>query len=341
MEAIVEVFGAYSNYLLALPLTLPRIYAFLNASQFLNSAAVPAMPRTAAILSLAIIAVPINLDYAATFDRSAPALFLYFAKEYVIGFIAGYLVGWMFWVVQATGSLIDSQRGAAIASAIDPLQGEESSSLGNLFSQAFLTYIFTTGAFLLILGILYKSYVLWPATKAVRNHLRRLPDDDAWTPRQRDAPGLRHRSPDPGSYVSCRILARADQQIFAPVQVFVIAMPIKSILAIFVLVFYIQFFMPFAERQFVTFENYIGRLYQILKFGEKPEPPKVIPRTLGTRFQVSNTTGEKNEPPSPKKLRDARAKGQVAKSQEVVTTVSLAAVMATIWFTWTSTLCQL
>ena len=95
MEAIVEVFGAYSNYLLALPLTLPRIYAFLNASQFLNSAAVPAMPRTAAILLLAIIAVPINLDYAATFDRSAPALFLYFAKEYVIGFIAGYLVGWM------------------------------------------------------------------------------------------------------------------------------------------------------------------------------------------------------------------------------------------------------
>ena len=56
---------------------------------------------------------------------------------------------------------------------------------------------------------------------------------------------------------------------------------------------------------------------------------------------MSNTTGEKNEPPSPKKLRDARAKGQVAKSQEVVTTVSLAAVMATIWFTWTSTLSTL
>ena len=50
---------------------------------------------------------------------------------------------------------------------------------------------------------------------------------------------------------------------------------------------------------------------------------------------MSETTGEKTEPPSPKKIRDARAKGQVAKSQEVVTTVSLTAVMATIWFGWT------
>jgi type III secretion protein U len=50
---------------------------------------------------------------------------------------------------------------------------------------------------------------------------------------------------------------------------------------------------------------------------------------------MSETSGEKTEPPSPKKIRDARAKGQVAKSQEVVTTVSLAAVLVTIWLTWT------
>src|SRR5262245_46574889 len=127
MAVLIEVLATYSNYLVALLLTLPRIYAFLSASQLLNASAVPGMPRTAAILSLALVAVPINLEHTTTFDRSAHAVFLYFAKEYLIGFIAGYLVGWMFWVVQATGSLIDSQRGAAIASAVDPLQGEESS----------------------------------------------------------------------------------------------------------------------------------------------------------------------------------------------------------------------
>jgi type III secretion protein U len=43
---------------------------------------------------------------------------------------------------------------------------------------------------------------------------------------------------------------------------------------------------------------------------------------------------EKTEQPSPKKIRDARAKGQVARSQEVVTTVSLIATVATIWVSW-------
>jgi type III secretion protein U len=48
-------------------------------------------------------------------------------------------------------------------------------------------------------------------------------------------------------------------------------------------------------------------------------------------------SGEKSELPTPKKERDARQKGQVAKSQEVVTTVSLLSVILYVWVTWGST----
>ena len=51
--------------------------------------------------------------------------------------------------------------------------------------------------------------------------------------------------------------------------------------------------------------------------------------------------GEKTELPSPKKVRDAREKGQVARSQEVVTTVSLMSVIAYIWATWSITVKRL
>lgn len=47
-----------------------------------------------------------------------------------------------------------------------------------------------------------------------------------------------------------------------------------------------------------------------------------------------NQTGEKTEQPTPKKERDARQKGQVARSQEVVTTVSLMSAIAYLWLTW-------
>ncbi|WP_341367293.1 type III secretion system export apparatus subunit SctU [Yoonia sp. BS5-3] len=48
----------------------------------------------------------------------------------------------------------------------------------------------------------------------------------------------------------------------------------------------------------------------------------------------NNSTGEKTEQPTPKKERDARKKGQVARSQEVVTTASLMTAIAYLWFMW-------
>lgn len=50
------------------------------------------------------------------------------------------------------------------------------------------------------------------------------------------------------------------------------------------------------------------------------------------------SSGEKTEQPTPKKRRDARKKGQVAKSTEVVTTISLFSVIGLIWVTWDDTL---
>lgn len=50
------------------------------------------------------------------------------------------------------------------------------------------------------------------------------------------------------------------------------------------------------------------------------------------------SSGEKTEQPTPKRLRDARKKGQVARSTEVVTTMSLFSVIAFIWVTWEGTM---
>ena len=51
----------FDTEIIALLLTLPRIYAFLGTSQLLNPASVPRIARTAAILSLSIVVVPVNM----------------------------------------------------------------------------------------------------------------------------------------------------------------------------------------------------------------------------------------------------------------------------------------
>lgn len=52
---------------------------------------------------------------------------------------------------------------------------------------------------------------------------------------------------------------------------------------------------------------------------------------------MAGSSGEKTELPTPKKERDAREKGQVAKSQDAVMTISLFSVIAYIWGTWDAT----
>ena len=279
MDAILKLSRAFDSELIAFILTLPRLYAFLAAAQLLNSAVVPGLPRTAAVFGMAFLAVPMNIEAAATFNRSVVVLVVYFAKEYAIGFLLGYLMGWMFWVISAAGGLIDNQRGAAIASSIDPLQGEEASTLGNLFSQAFLTFVFTTGAFLLVLGVVYKSYVVWPVTNAVPVISEAFPQTmlSIFDNAMRLAVVLA------GPIMAIMFLAEFSLAMisrFAPqIQVFVLAMPIKSALAIMVLIFYFWMLLPFAERQLVSSEGYIAKLYEILTFGAaiKYPPPRNAP----------------------------------------------------------------
>lgn len=259
-------FGFFDREIIALLLTLPRLYAFLSTSQLLASSAVPRLARAVAILVLAMIAVPINLVHVDAFDRTITTFAIYFVKEYAIGFVLGYVVGWIFWAVQSAGALIDNQRGAAIAASIDPLQGHETSPLGILFSQAFLTYVFISGAALPIIGLIYQSYNLWPATLGMPVITDQFP---ALVLNVADT-AMRIVVIIAAPIVGIMFLAEfalAMVSRFAPqVQVFILAMPIKSLLAILILIFFFSRLLPYATDQLGLFDPFMERFYGIMRF---------------------------------------------------------------------------
>src|SRR5262249_1872954 len=205
--------------------------------------------------------------------RSVASYALYSAKEALIGFLLGYLLGWLFWAVQSAGALIDNQRGAAIASSIDPLQGHESSPLGNLFSQVFMTYFFTTGGVLFILKIVYRSFVVWPPSRLVPIISSSFP---AFMLEVFDS-SMRLIFVIGAPIVTVMFVAEFALAIvsrFAPqLQVVLLAMPIKSLLAVFILIFYFATLLPFAARQETAFYAYVERLYKDLRFGSMIDYP--------------------------------------------------------------------
>ncbi|MEO9776467.1 type III secretion system export apparatus subunit SctT [Roseibium sp.] len=276
-----SIFLVFEDLLLALLISLPRVYAFIAMAGIMNASAVPRLARNACILILSLPLVPVNMAYSEAIGENLSVFAFYFAKEYAIGFVFGYMIGWIFWAVTASGDFMDNQRGAAIASSIDPLQGHETSPLGSLFSQAFVTYFYAIGGMLVIVELLYKSFVLWPVTNLIPLVSDQFPvlifevlDLGMRTMFILAAPVIAMM------FLSEFALALVSR--FAPqIQVFVLAMPIKSAIAIFILIFYIKIMFPFASDQQSLFFELTDKLYSVLEQGTEilADP---APRETGT-----------------------------------------------------------
>lgn len=267
MAGVLNLFDIYRDYFLAYGLTLPRIYAFVAATHIMNPQIVPRIARNVAVLVLAMPLTPILVPSVPMITTSLPIYMLYFAKEAALGFIMGYLLFWLFWAVQTSGTLIDNQRGTAIASSIDPLQGHEASPMGILFSQAFTTYFFSLGGFLVVIGLLYNSFSVWPITEL-------LPVTNPAFPElmlEVLDTGMRLCVLLSAPIVVIMFLAEfalAMVSRFAPqVQVFILAMPIKSAIAMLILLFYMPIMFSHAVGEQTLVQEYFDRFYEILRTG--------------------------------------------------------------------------
>ena len=224
-------------FLFALSYVEPRTLGMFAALPIFNSQLVPPMIRFAAAAAVGALAAPPLMPAIQLHAHDVSLLFLV-CKEAFVGFALGYALAIPFWAFEAVGFLIDNQRGASIAATLNPLTGNDSSPLGILFNQAFIVFFFTAGGFELVLGALYDSFRLWP----VFDWSPSLnPDSIPLLLSQLDRLvrlALLYGAP----AIVAMFLAEMGLGIvsrFVPqLQVFFLAMPIKSAIAILVLVMY-------------------------------------------------------------------------------------------------------
>jgi type III secretion protein T len=225
------------TFLMALGYTQPRTLGLFAALPIFNPQLVPGMLRLGAGAAMGLLVAPALMP-AVHAEHSALQLLFVLGKEAFVGFALGYVLAIPFWAFEAVGFFIDNQRGASISATLNPLTGNDSSPLGILFNQAFIVFFFVCGGFLLVLGALYDSFQLWPVFD--------------WTPTLRAGTvtlwlelldrfvrlSLLYSAP----VIVAMFLAELGLALvsrFVPqLQVFFLAMPIKSGLAILVLMVY-------------------------------------------------------------------------------------------------------
>lgn len=231
--------------LVCLVLTQARIVAMCSFIPAFGRNALPGRLRVTLTGVLGAFTLPLMMAQAPEKFNMA-LLTVILLKEVFVGMCIGYLMAVPFWIFESIGTFIDNQRGAGIASIFNPELGSETTPLGTLLGRAYAVLFFTTGGFTLFLSVLYDSYRLW--------------DPWSWFPDLRlDALPLWLGQVDTllrltvlysGPAIIVMLLAEVGLGLasrFTPqLQVFFLAMPIKSALGILMLALYLHILAQYA-----------------------------------------------------------------------------------------------
>jgi len=81
-------------------------------------------------------------------------------KEFLVGVVIGYLISLPIWLVENVGNLIDLQRGEQFGAAINRTTQNPSSSLSKLLLQGFITYLVSMNWFIFFIDTVFSSLKL-------------------------------------------------------------------------------------------------------------------------------------------------------------------------------------
>lgn len=249
---------------------LPRMLAMFSMLPMFNRQALPGLLRIGVAAAFAVFVVPVLLPESLERVRHGGLVISILAKEAMVGFMIGFLVAIPIWAVDVMGAYVDNQRGASIAATINPLTGHDTSPLGELFSQAAMLVLLITGGMLMLLDLVYASYVVWPV-------FQMLPSFSDQTPMLLLAQldrlvmlAVLLGAPVVFSMFLAEVGLAIVSRFVPQLQVFFMAMPIKSAIAMYVFAVYSATLLGYVMNEMEHFpDSVLGLLKAIFQSGEK------------------------------------------------------------------------
>lgn len=140
-----------------------RIWVIFKVIPMFSGELLPALARNIITISISLALIPmVSESMTDATDRDFFWFVMIVGKEVFIGLVIGQTISLVFWAIGGIGFFIDNQRGASMASTMNPMLGDQTSPLGTLFTQIVITILFVSGGMLALLDGIYTSYVIWP-----------------------------------------------------------------------------------------------------------------------------------------------------------------------------------
>lgn len=152
--------------LLALAITLPRALVALRSVPIFFSKVAPVRIRTAISIAFTLpLAVPV---YYQLQQRTLAVFELgwLLAKEIMMGFLLGFLIGLPFWILQIIGTWTDQQRGNNMFPN-SPGSDPDALPTGEFMRQTGVIIFLKAGFLFAMFNVLVDSYQIWPALNPI------------------------------------------------------------------------------------------------------------------------------------------------------------------------------
>lgn len=230
---------------------MPRLLAMFSVIPLFNKQALPGLLRIGVAFSFAIFVIPSLESQALSISRSGSTVLMLSIKEVVIGFLMGFLIAIPIWAIDIVGVYVDNQRGAGIASTINPMTGHDSSPLGELFSQAGIVLLLISGGMVLILSIVFESYLIWPVFQLMPKLSPETPVVLLDLMDKLMLLAVLLSAPVIFSMFLAELGLGLVSRFVPQLQVFFLAMPVKSALAFFIFSIYTGLLMQYTQAEIV------------------------------------------------------------------------------------------
>lgn len=235
-------------------------------------------------------------------------LIMLMGKEIIIGVCLGYIVNLMFSVVQMAGQLIDFSMGFSMMSLFDPVAGENISVMGRLMYWICLVVFMLVDGHLILIQCLIDSFTSVPIGTIVFN--KEILGYIIQVVFEFFTIGIKIAVPIMLIILITEIVLGLVSRVMPQLNAMMLGMPIKIFVGLTTFVISIPLVMKIIASNFDAIKDIFSQIFTMMPF---------------ILISASNDSGDKTEKPTPKKLQDAKKKGQVAKSKELSSALTLLA----------------
>jgi type III secretion protein T len=162
---IVPSFRGIYEYIVAAGLAFSRISGVMLVMPAFTRVGVTGILRNGIGLALTLPLLPLMVGIVENENLAVGTIAALLLKEFVVGLVVGLVLGVPLWAAEAAGAILDLQRGATMATLIDPGGSEQTSVTGTVLVLAMVALYFGSGGLSVTLRTLYESYGIWPITR--------------------------------------------------------------------------------------------------------------------------------------------------------------------------------